>query len=59
MSDAQLAVDLAARTAGDAKQNMKAMMAVHLRLDHGYGIRRIGRRLKMTDKEVKEVCGEL
>lgn len=58
MSATQLAVDLAARSYGSALNDTKVMMARHPRKEHGWGIRRINRELKMTDKQVKEACGE-
>lgn len=33
------------------------MMALHLRIEHGWGIRRIGKRLGLTDTEVKRLLG--
>jgi hypothetical protein len=57
-ADTQLAVDLAARAQGKAKQNAIEMMANHLRFDHGWSVRKVGRRLGITDKQVRVACGE-
>ena len=58
MSATQLAVDLAAKAQGKAKKDAIEMMANHLRFDHGWGVRRVGRRLGITDKQVRIACGE-
>lgn len=34
-------------------------MARHLRREHGWGIRRIGRELGLPDRAVKEACADL
>lgn len=58
MTVEQLAVDASARAYGNAKRDAIAMMASHLRHEHGWGIRRIGKRLGLSDREVKLATGE-
>lgn len=58
MSGEQLAVDMAARAQGNARRDAIEMMANHLRHDHGWGIRKVGKRLGLSDREVKIACGE-
>ena len=58
MSAEQLAVDLAARSKGSARKDAIEMMANHLRYDHGWGIRKIGRRLGMSDRAVRMATGD-
>jgi len=36
----------------------RRLMARHLRRDHGWGIRRIGKELSLTDKQVRAALGE-
>lgn len=57
-TDLQTTIDIANRQAWGAKRDAVEMMANHLRHDHGWGIRRIGKRLGMTDREVKIATNE-
>jgi hypothetical protein len=43
---------------GKARWHANRVMAMHLRTEHGWGIRRIGQRLEMTDDEVRRAVGE-
>lgn len=36
----------------------RRLLARHLRLEHGWGIRRIGKELGLTDKAVRRALGE-
>lgn len=58
MSAYQLAADSSAATRGAARWYAQSLMARHLRFEHRWGIRRIGKELGMTDSEVKRACGE-
>ena len=43
----------------NAEWAAKRLMARHLRLEHGWGIRRINLELGMSDAEVKRAVGEV
>lgn len=58
MSDLQVAVDGIARAQSNATNSAKQLMARHLRRDHGWGIRKIGRELGWSDKQVREVVDD-
>lgn len=48
----------ASRAASQGEWAAKREMARHLRIEHGWGIRRINLRLGMSDAEVKRAVGE-
>ena len=59
MSATQLAVDLAARNSYDAKHYTDQMIGMHLRMEHGWGRRRLARHLRRTEKWVKDNCEQV
>lgn len=48
----------AAQSYNRARNDAVEMMASHLRYEHSWGIRKIGKHLGLTDREVKRACGE-
>lgn len=57
-SDLMTAIDIANRAESRASNDATTMMIRHLRVDHGYGIRKLNRLFRMPDKKIKEILGE-
>lgn len=55
MSDLQTAVDGIQHARWAATQTALRIMALHLMQEHKLSIRSTGRRLKLTDKEIREL----